>query len=61
MYLELKKRKSFVLKMFSRKKKKKYLWSNVKDVDTHGINLKSTEEIELLNIFLMIKECFQKN
>ena len=59
LYLELYKRKSFVLKMFSKKKQEEiFKWSNIKDVDTHGINLKSTEEIELFEHFFNDKRMF---
>ena len=56
---KLNEKKSFLLNYISDDKKKFILkWSNKKKIDTHGINLKSDEEISLFEHFFKDKRMF---
>jgi len=58
-YKKIEEKNWFILKYISDEKReiiKK--WSEVKEIDTHGINLKSPEEIELFNHFFNDKKMF---
>lgn len=59
LYLYFEKNKMFFMKYIPDEKKEKIRrWSNVKEVDTHGIDLKSPDEIELFNHYFNDKKMF---
>ena len=58
-YLNLEKKNLFFMKYIPKEKRERIRrWSNVKEIDTHGINLKSQDEIDLFNHFFNDKKMF---
>lgn len=59
MYKYVEDKNLFVMKYISKEKKESLnIWSHKKEIDTHGINLKSQDEIDLFNHFFNDKKMF---
>ena len=59
LYSKLYQNNSFLIRCFSKEKKDNiYNWSQEKEIETHGIDLKSSEEIELFEHFFNDKKMF---
>jgi len=59
LYLNMENKKWSCIKYIPDNKREKIIrWSNIKEIDTHGINLKSKDEIDLFNHFFNDKKMF---